>query len=237
MTKGDIKIELTIGSKKAVVNGKQEVLEVAPKIIGNVTMVPLRFISEKLDQSVAWDSATHTVLINSDTSDLEKLPIGVNPVKVKAAYESYVDILRTQNAQFKGAAVADLDGDGIDELIVFTLEDSPMSDNTLVMNVYNYQEGYEIICIGSKECTSIGYNAGGYNFFSLMYDSKENHYVIKYVYQHTRSGCFTGKTIYLNLTYRANNSCTNSKKERHKNCLAMNSAYAFLWRRSYLRQC
>ncbi|MCL6459187.1 MAG: copper amine oxidase N-terminal domain-containing protein, partial [Gorillibacterium sp.] len=43
-TKTGMKITLTIGSTKAVVNGKAVTLSLAPKIIKGATYVPLRFI-------------------------------------------------------------------------------------------------------------------------------------------------------------------------------------------------
>jgi N-acetylmuramoyl-L-alanine amidase len=63
-------IVMTIGSKKATVNGKAVTLTVAPKRIkyagASVTkvLVPSRFISETLGLSYEWNSAASTVSIN-----------------------------------------------------------------------------------------------------------------------------------------------------------------------------
>lgn len=48
-------IVLQINNKTASVNGKKVILEVAPTIIDNTTMVPLRFISEALGATVDWN--------------------------------------------------------------------------------------------------------------------------------------------------------------------------------------
>lgn len=57
------KIILTVGSTQALVNGQAVTLEVAPQIVNDRTMVPLRFIAEALGGTVEWDAATRTVNI------------------------------------------------------------------------------------------------------------------------------------------------------------------------------
>ena len=59
----NMEIILKIGEKKAVVNGKEVELDVAPKIENDRTLVPLRFIAENLDCNVEWDSLTKSVII------------------------------------------------------------------------------------------------------------------------------------------------------------------------------
>jgi len=61
----DLDIELTIGSKTAFVNGEKKLLAVAPTIVKNVTMIPLRFIGEASGKDVSWDGRTKTVYIAS----------------------------------------------------------------------------------------------------------------------------------------------------------------------------
>lgn len=63
--KGPITIELKEGSKSAKINGVVKMLDVAPQVINNRTLIPLRFVSEALGASVSWDQATSTALITS----------------------------------------------------------------------------------------------------------------------------------------------------------------------------
>lgn len=62
-------IELTVGNKKAYIkdNGITTPVSLShpPEIKNGSTMVPLRFISESLDASVKWDSASRTVEIKN----------------------------------------------------------------------------------------------------------------------------------------------------------------------------
>ncbi len=62
---GGTSIQLRLGSREAVVNGRVVLLDVPAQIIGSRTMVPLRFIGESLGAQVGWDQATRTVTVNS----------------------------------------------------------------------------------------------------------------------------------------------------------------------------
>jgi len=63
-------IELTIGSTTAFVNGVPHTLDVAPVIIRDRTMMPLRFIMEQFNQKVEWDEENNSIYITEDTSFL-----------------------------------------------------------------------------------------------------------------------------------------------------------------------
>lgn len=61
--KADTTIQLTIGSRVAYVNGESVALEVPASIIGDRTLVPIRFISEGLHLNVDWNGGSFTVII------------------------------------------------------------------------------------------------------------------------------------------------------------------------------
>jgi len=54
-------VKLVIDKKNAIVDGKEQALDVPPMIIGGRTMVPLRFIGEALSAKIDWDNATRKV--------------------------------------------------------------------------------------------------------------------------------------------------------------------------------
>jgi hypothetical protein len=56
-------VSLTIGSLQATVNGQPETLDVAPFLVGERTLVPLRFIATALGAGVNWNDSTSTVTI------------------------------------------------------------------------------------------------------------------------------------------------------------------------------
>lgn len=58
-------IQLVIGSLTADVNGTSYDLLAAPEIIGDSTMVPVRFMSEQLGMQVNWDETTRQITVNA----------------------------------------------------------------------------------------------------------------------------------------------------------------------------
>ncbi len=61
--KGDITIELIVGSNNAKKNNKVLVLKEKPIVINGFTMVPARFAAESLGATVDWNSETKTITI------------------------------------------------------------------------------------------------------------------------------------------------------------------------------
>jgi len=57
------KVTITLGSKTAYVNGQKKELLVAPYATKGRTMVPTRFVSEQLGETVEWDSVSRYVWI------------------------------------------------------------------------------------------------------------------------------------------------------------------------------
>lgn len=60
-TKDGTRIEMTIGSTTAYVNGAPKTLDVPAQTIDGRTMIPSRFIGENLNYNVGWNSASQTV--------------------------------------------------------------------------------------------------------------------------------------------------------------------------------
>lgn len=65
-TKANVKIELWVGSRHAIVNGEEKLFDTALSIREGRAMVPLRFLAETLDgASVGWRPKTRTVVIKT----------------------------------------------------------------------------------------------------------------------------------------------------------------------------
>lgn len=71
-TKDQKNIQLTIDSTYAIVNGSHMVLDSAPIIKDDITMVPLRFLADHSGASVKWDAATYTVYIQKNGQPAQK---------------------------------------------------------------------------------------------------------------------------------------------------------------------
>lgn len=65
-TKGETKIELTLGERSASVGGKPVSLDVPAQAINGTTLVPLRFVAESLGADVRFDGAAQVVAIRTD---------------------------------------------------------------------------------------------------------------------------------------------------------------------------
>lgn len=60
---GQKTIEVTIGSKTALINGKEHSLDVSAKISQGRTFVPLRFIGEAFGASIVWESESKRIIL------------------------------------------------------------------------------------------------------------------------------------------------------------------------------
>ncbi len=80
--KGDRTVQVTVGQNVMYVNGNKVQLDVAPIILNDRTLVPVRAVSEGLGCNVKWDSVNYTVSItpkNLQWSEWsETLPKDVN---------------------------------------------------------------------------------------------------------------------------------------------------------------
>ncbi len=63
ITDNGIKIEMIIGNTAAYVNGTEVVLDAAPEIRNDRTLVPVRFIAESFNLNVDWDEASNSIII------------------------------------------------------------------------------------------------------------------------------------------------------------------------------
>jgi len=61
---GPREILLRIGDTKALVDGREVWLDAPPILVGERTLVPLRFVSENMGATVRWEGGTHTVYIS-----------------------------------------------------------------------------------------------------------------------------------------------------------------------------
>lgn len=68
-------IMLTIGDVNAIVNGETVTNDVAPMVVNDRTMLPIRFVAENLGANVNWFESLQTVSIKSRKADIS-LKIG-----------------------------------------------------------------------------------------------------------------------------------------------------------------
>lgn len=66
ITKGTAVLELVINQNTIKVNGEEVILALAPTVIQNITMVPIRVISEQLGANVDWDKTQKIITITNN---------------------------------------------------------------------------------------------------------------------------------------------------------------------------
>jgi copper amine oxidase-like protein len=126
--RGGQAVELTVGSRQAVVNSQPQLLDVPAFTINGRTMVPLRFISESLGAGVQWIASNATILINSSggaptaaappvtssgevTGRLMAVSTGSNPqVVVRANGQDYTYAVTPQTAIYRFNAATNAGG-------------------------------------------------------------------------------------------------------------------------------
>lgn len=81
-TRGSRTVALAIGSQSATVNGQPVQLDSPPFLIGDRTLVPLRFVSQALGARVSWDENRATAFI--DTNGMAGYEPGYQPGYVQA---------------------------------------------------------------------------------------------------------------------------------------------------------
>lgn len=97
--KAKTSIILTIGQKDATIDGNTVSNDVAPKIVNDRTMLPIRFIAEALGAKVDWIEESQTVKITAENIDIS-LVIGedfatVNGEKIDLDSPSFIENDRT----------------------------------------------------------------------------------------------------------------------------------------------
>ncbi|MCL2839100.1 MAG: copper amine oxidase N-terminal domain-containing protein [Oscillospiraceae bacterium] len=70
-TRGALTVQTTIGNNVITVNGVRTTMDVAPVIVSDRTLVPVRFISEAFGYDVEWDGVSRIVSIDSLVIDNE----------------------------------------------------------------------------------------------------------------------------------------------------------------------
>lgn len=131
ITLDEEEIELAIGIKRAKVNRKNVPLEVAPEIINDRTMVPLRFVGEALNMNVDWNSNQRLITMNS-ISNIKEIHL-TKDIQAKTAIFS---INSSNQPDYKKMLLAP-NSTSPDRLVIDLL-DSKVEDLPQRIEVYEY---------------------------------------------------------------------------------------------------
>ncbi|MFS1513893.1 copper amine oxidase N-terminal domain-containing protein [Chengkuizengella sp. SCS-71B] len=88
-----LKVELTLNSNLAKVNGEVNEMLVMPQLVNNHTFVPLRFVGESTGANVQWDSVTKTISITSPEPKVNDEEL------IKEFFNQYEEFYNEENLQ------------------------------------------------------------------------------------------------------------------------------------------
>jgi hypothetical protein len=113
------RVQLWVGNRVASVDGRDVTLDVAPMIIQNSTMVPLRFVGESLGASVAWRPQTQTVEITTAQAAQVNTYRDVRPTRITLGVNSVIPVslsseLSSDRSREGDKFMADIRTDGQD---------------------------------------------------------------------------------------------------------------------------
>lgn len=159
-------IKLQINNKQATVDDKTIILDVAPQIVKDRTMVPLRFIADSLGENVEYISDKKAILINSELSNLNIK----NPLQKSDISKSKVaSVLNIPENDIIEIGFMDCTNDGKEEIFIkIDSHDEHWSKNIAILS-----QNYDVL----MEPQIYGYNINGYTrFFGI--NTKNGNFVI-----------------------------------------------------------
>jgi len=138
------KVTITLGSKTAYVNGQKKELLAAPYVKNGRTMVPTRFVSEQLGETVEWDSVSRYVWIgNKDVPKQEEVGEKRSFDEFLPMYEKRMDLIDRYDFQE-------------DSVYVFSRQQLPIRlvgefTDTIIYNIWeDVQQGYPVFKVHYK---------------------------------------------------------------------------------------
>jgi hypothetical protein len=103
IVKGGDTIVLVIGNATMNINGEETVMDVAPEIVSDRTMLPLRFVGEALGAKVDWDQGTRTAMLT--LGDAVATPV-VPPVVIPTPVSGEIDMTAAMDGTLQSPAGA-----------------------------------------------------------------------------------------------------------------------------------
>lgn len=136
--KDGLTIQLKIGDKSSIVNGRAVSLDVPPKVIDGTTLVPLRFVAEASKGKVVWHQETrHIDIFFDQILNLHNASFSNDAVRLKSLLDSGVSVEAEKDfytplmKAVLGNAV-----DSVNQLISFGANVNAIIEEELVKDVY-----------------------------------------------------------------------------------------------------
>lgn len=151
-------VEATIDKKTMYVNNEEKIMDIAPMIINDRTLVPARFVAEAFNCNVVWSAEDFCVYITSNPIDYAKLEQGkLNKTESKTVYfenlslsssarytgnqgDSFIDTIGRRNGN------EDIYGNSYEHgLTAWIARWNYKSESSWVWNEYDINEEYKLL--------------------------------------------------------------------------------------------
>ena len=117
LTYGEAEIKLTIDSTEALLNGEKQALDVAPTVINDRTMLPIRFIAESFKFEVEWNEREQSVTITNTKTAEENPTKQPEETKEPTSKSLVVYFSATGNTKALAEKIAEESGSDVFEIV------------------------------------------------------------------------------------------------------------------------
>lgn len=163
-TYGTDKIDLTVGSRVAYFNGTARTIDVAPTVINDRTMLPIRFIGESFQFKVDWQEDEERIIISKGGEPVDNI-IATQPNDTSASKAVVIYFSATGNTRVFAEKIGAAAGAEVYEIIpqtAYTAED-------LNYNNANSRANREINTDARPEIKSLSIELSQYDTIFLGY--------------------------------------------------------------------
>ena len=117
LTYGEDEIKLTIDSTEALLNGEKQALDVAPTVMNDRTMLPIRFIAESFKFEVEWNEREQSVTITNTKTAEENPTKQPEETKEPTSKSLVVYFSATGNTKALAEKIAEESGSDVFEIV------------------------------------------------------------------------------------------------------------------------
>lgn len=191
VTRGETRLVFTLGSPVALVNGEEQTMPdgvspcLAAAMGGGRTMVPLRFLAERLDFQVEWEESTHTVYLTvsqppAEEAETPQLPLTGFLVVLDAGHGGW-----SSGAYYEKISEKDLD------LTVTLLVAELLEEKGCQVLLTRSDDTY--VSLGDR--CQIANNAGADIFVSIHANASDESKTFQGIYTYYYPGKTAGKAL------------------------------------------
>lgn len=179
--KGDVVVNVSIGSAVLFKNGSPKMLDVAPTIIDSRTLVPIRAIAESFDCQVDWIEGSKTVKITADESiNSTKTTLTAMQISEKVSPSVfYIEVYDSTNKAIASGSGFFISSDGVAVTNYHVIEDTNSAKITtingkeyVVSNIISYDKNLDVAIIRVGKTATDGSSVYGFPSVTLADSDK-----------------------------------------------------------------